>query len=174
MPLFLKNKIVFIHIPKTGGSSFTQVLRQNGDNPVFHHGFLNGHSAQHTTFRELKELNLIPEGFKIVSIIRHPYERFVSEYNYRKEYVPLQQFADRLFFHTEDWDNHNLGSSRFLDESNAEIIKFENYEEDFKRIIGLDMNIHTHKSKQIITINDLTSEIKKQIKHYWAKDFLYF
>jgi len=180
MPLFVKNKIVFIHIPKTAGSSIEQIYRDLEDDILFFSStdFINGHSPQHSTYLELKKWNMIPSDFRIISVIRNPYERFISEFNYQKghlgrDYLNLELFT-KSFFNPDnryDWDNHQLSCSEFLRSSNAEIIRFENLHEDFERLTGLKMNQHILKSKTELKFEDLDAKYKRIIEEFWKEDF---
>lgn len=180
MPIFLKNKFVFIHIPKTGGTSVEEEFKSRGDNPLFFSSeyFVNSHSPQHSTYDELNSWGLIPNDFKIFAVIRHPYERFISEYNYRYDEFkePLKDFTKRFcgwFRNEHDWDNHHLSCSDFLQNSkNVEILRFENLKEDFKKLTGFDLTKHEMKREKIITLQDLTDEIKERICSVWEKDFI--
>jgi hypothetical protein len=82
MVLCHNKKCIFIHIPKTGGTSIEHFLRENGKNELLLIGISsNNRSMQHYTAFELK-IN-IPYFFKIYykfSIVRNPYERLLSEY----------------------------------------------------------------------------------------------
>lgn len=183
MPIYLKNKIVFIHIPKTGGTSVKAIFEELGDSPLFYsiHNMVGTHSPQHSTYNELKGWNMIQNDFKIISIIRHPYERFVSEFNYRlsflKEAYTLKSFTNKFMSSLKNkyqWDNHNLSCSEFLDGADVEIIRFENLVEDFKRVTGLEMNKHKLKDKKILTIDMLPNITKLQIQDRWSEDFINF
>ena len=86
-----KHKIVFVHIPKTGGNSFQKNLYLNGS----YRGSLTTHAKQdftnrfeikdkftkskHQTLSEYNEICNI-EDFKIVTIIREPTHRLLSSY----------------------------------------------------------------------------------------------
>lgn len=181
MPLFIKNKYLFLHIPKTGGSSIEKEFKIRGDKPVFFSEitYLNGHSPQHTTYNELKSWNLIPDDFTVFTVVRHPYERFVSEYNYRQTEdwrESLEDFSKRflgMFRNEYDWDNHHLSCSQFLKFSeNVKILRFENLKEDFKNLTGWELIQHEMKKEKIITLADLTDEIKEKIYSVWKEDFI--
>lgn len=180
MPLFIKNKLVFIHIPKTGGTSIEEEFKNRGDEPLFFSSEykINNHSPQHSTYNELKNWNFIPDNFKVFTIIRHPYERFISEYNYR--YIKdlpesLTDFSKKFLGLCKNWDNHHLSCSEFIEGSkNIEIIKFENLQEDFKKLTKFSLTKHEMKRNKIINLKDLTPIIKEGIFNMWSKDFINF
>jgi hypothetical protein len=183
MPIYLKNKIVFIHIPKTGGTSVSAFFEELDDSAFFYSNtnLIGNHSPQHSTYKELNGWNLIHNDFKIISIVRHPYERFVSEFNYRlmflKETHTLESFT-KIFLDTFNnkyqWDNHNLSCSEFLEGADVDIIRYENIQEDFKRITGFELNKHKLKLEKLLTLEMLSEEIKQKIQDRWSDDFINF
>ena len=164
MPIF-DNKITFIHIPKSGGTTIEKFLVNEGYNMSLFTStgsiFINGHTPQHCTYLELKELGLLTD--KIFTIIRPEIERVVSEYFYVLEWRPevkklfngFDEFLD-IFLDKKNnliFDNHNLSNMDFLInekgeiEENIKIFDFFNYEEieDYIGIKGLN-RIHEMKS----------------------------
>jgi len=106
MPICNDKKIIFVHIPKTGGSSIEQSLGMNSENniyslspmkytniPVDRSKFMYTKGAlesmwyrtpQHLTITQL--FKIIPDAFtdeyKIFCVVRNPFERLVSEWAY--------------------------------------------------------------------------------------------
>jgi len=74
-------KIIFIHIPKTAGSSIEHLLRDEGRYELDFIGVRNGRSTHHYMGIELKLIlkDLYPKYYKF-SFVRNPYDRLVSEY----------------------------------------------------------------------------------------------
>lgn len=103
MPINRKFKTIFVHIPKTGGTSIEKILDmsrrnnfystnrkfdENTKNLIFDNFseeeklICSAKNMQHFTFLELKKLidpNFFDSAFKF-SIVRNPYARLVSEY----------------------------------------------------------------------------------------------
>jgi hypothetical protein len=155
MPIF-DNEYTFIHIPKTGGSSIECWLTDNNKKmSLFSIGkknLINGHSPQHCTFLELKELNLLTE--KVFTIVRPDVERVISEYFYLNQfsfgYNKFKNFDSFLDFFLDemnllDFDYHNVSTFDFLKNENNlidEKIKIFNFFEteeieDFFKLKGL-------------------------------------
>ena len=67
-----RNKILFLHIPKTAGSSITasQLKLDKVIHPIHQHG----------AWREIKEL--LTEDYYKIAFVRNPWDRFVSLYFY--------------------------------------------------------------------------------------------
>lgn len=103
MPLNHKLKVLFIHIPKTGGTSIIQMLDMTTQSqmnysgnikryPIIHKAYLPFFSTgeysnlltrppQHFTLKELKRIlgNSVDDYYKF-SVVRNPYARIASEY----------------------------------------------------------------------------------------------
>jgi len=74
-------KIIFIHIPKTAGSSIEHLLRDNDRFQLDFIGVRNGRSTHHYMGIELKLIlkNMYNKFYKF-SFVRNPYDRLISEY----------------------------------------------------------------------------------------------
>jgi|WetSurMetagenome_2_1015567.scaffolds.fasta_scaffold307182_2 hypothetical protein len=108
MPLFLKSKLCFIHIPRSGGSYIENLFHYNNDPGIFlsPYQYLNGCSPQHQQYELLKILNIIPDDFQTFAIIRDHIDRFVSEFNWLKlRYGGLSEEQKRQL------DNKSVGES---------------------------------------------------------------
>ena len=103
MPLLItpsKRILLFIHIPKTGGTSIKSNLRR-GVKVAFDDEFKKElpcppQHFQHEIMKRMGIENLVESSF---AIVRHPVKRFVSEYTYRKikdrkfRYIDIHTFA---------------------------------------------------------------------------------
>jgi len=90
MPYFKKINTLFIHIPKTGGTSVENYFYSKYNiKRTFSTLFstlqftINNHSFQHSTYLELfnnKEyLEIDFDNIKIFTIVRRPYDRIISD-----------------------------------------------------------------------------------------------
>ena len=74
-------KCIFIHIPKTAGTSIEQFLKDKGKHSIDYLGVRNNRSLHHLTAYELKmEIPGIFNNCYKFSIVRNPYDRLLSEY----------------------------------------------------------------------------------------------
>ena len=87
-----KNNLVFIHIPKTGGTSIHQWLSLQNNQTVSLWGCSNGIDYAHLTLSQaLTLLTSFPKDSFKIAFVRHPYDRIYSAYlqPYRQMYPDL-------------------------------------------------------------------------------------
>lgn len=82
----LKDKFVFIHVPKCGGTSVSDCLNGTAANKVYEH-----HTAEHLNYgrykRFLSDMGLSIKSFFVFSFVRNPYSRIYSHWKFlRKSY----------------------------------------------------------------------------------------
>ena len=138
MPLFLRHQVLFIHIPKCGGDTFSSRLEAAGDPPFLHvpdgSVTVNGHTPQHVTWRELQQMGwTTPPGFRVVTLVRHPVDRVVSAYRYakhfRSELGPYTRtpgaFLEHFYSNDPDvfrqFDQHNVAMRDFVTDANGKV-----------------------------------------------------
>lgn len=184
MPIF-NREFTFIHIPKCGGTTIEKFLTHNGYNMSLFTStgsiFINGHTPQHCTYRELDELNLLTD--KIFTIIRPEIDRVVSEYKYLKNkrhdiYCKFNGFDEFLDYflnknNTLMFDFHNLSNNEFLIDKNGivnkkiELINFFDTEkiENYLGLTGLcDFHEMVFVDEDEFKISDLQA---KRINNYY-------
>lgn len=95
MPVNYKNKIIFVHIPKCGGTSVEVFFNMRNKESLYStdENVINNvkYSLQHLTPNLIKEL--IPDiydDYTKFTIIRNPYERVLSEYVWQNIYFPIE------------------------------------------------------------------------------------
>lgn len=81
MQISRKNKLVFVHVPKTGG---TTIERSSLFDDARKHHLVGGHHAIDEMMYNAADRQI--DNFFKFSVIRHPCERFISAYNYLKFY----------------------------------------------------------------------------------------
>lgn len=200
MPYFKNYKILFIHIPKTGGESVAeyfykkyQLIRTmstlNSSNAGRNFTYY-GHSLQHLTYTEMyvnKDFFDIDfENLTIYTIVRNPYNRIVSDLLF---YKFINEFSDPNFIENEifkylnsndEYDNHKLPQYKFIfycDKiiENIKIIRTESLTKDMN-----DLGFGDFENKKNVTlgrhdyINLLTKNSIEMINKYYQLDFEYF
>lgn len=81
MPISDKNQSIFIHLPRSAGTSISEALEM----------YQRGHYSVQFYSREVPEKW---EEYKIFTVVRNPYDRFVSCYEYAK--------MDESYHHSKD------------------------------------------------------------------------
>lgn len=185
MPLF-NDELVFLHIPKSGGTSVERFLVDQGYTMKLFTStgsvFVNGHTPQHCTFRELQELNLLAP--RIFTILRPEEERVLSEYFYilqhrpdlRQRFQSFDEFLDLFLDYSNRhiFDYHNLSNRDFLLNSNGDIDPrihlFQFFDvagiEAFLGLKGL-ANYHEFKTEKTF---QLDSRIRRRIKDFYEQN----
>jgi chondroitin 4-sulfotransferase 11 len=188
-----KNKIIFAHIPKTGGTSVEKL-------------FPEGFGPQHHPLSWFKKQrpHIYKKYFKF-SICRNPYDKIVSEYFWHV-HDPLNQFKGRfqclsfnefvklffkidgsfLEFKYDGWfemhfETHRMPQTFFLDPvSDLDfIIRFENLQEDFdivceKIAIPQQQLPHQNKTKHKCYTEYYDDETREIVTKKYGLDIEYF
>lgn len=151
-----KNKLYFIHIPKTGGTTFHQILQKNLKTKLFNFNY--PYNYDFNTHNPLpKNINLKNKNF--VTILRNPLNRVYSFYidqlrNKKGRYhnlakKGLKNFCDKC------WESNNLYCRYFSGDLHlASKIYFEKAKKNLK-----DFN-------DVLIFENLNQEINNYIKKY--------
>jgi hypothetical protein len=205
MPYF-KNKdinVLFIHIPKTGGTSvdtyFSEKYNISEKNipkeDLYNYGIIEKkkYPLQHMTLNEImknKELfNITLKNIKILSIVRNPYYRIISEliYNHKMtiDYTKTQVYDKILELFKEYelnntiYDNHIKPQYLFLDNffiKNIIILHTESLKEDMHKNGYTDFKLHANKAHfdNIDYMSYLNDNSIRLINIFYRKDFIKF
>ena len=175
MPISHEHKAIFIHIPKNAGSSIELSMgMQFGDMHqtlwgVFAHRIV----LQHLTAAELKDNYVsrdIWDSYLKFAVVRNPWSKAVSEYNWYTRYGPTVPFyewvrslAARLkansCIHIEEF-GHNVEQYKFICEEKLlvdEVLYFENISLDFSCLCKrMNWNVslgHTDTTKSLSSLD---------------------
>lgn len=133
MPVFMKNglRILFVHVPKTGGTSVDELFRRSGYEISYHDPHIGERSLnavrrcspQHMHGSLLKQTFHLDRFDLVFMVVRHPMDRFRSELamqshdNLRASQAVVDRAAnDALDAYSADphaFDNHLLPQSDF-------------------------------------------------------------
>lgn len=185
-------KIIFIHIPKTAGSSIEHLLRDEGRYELDFIGVRNGRSTHHYMGIELKMIlkDLYPKYYKF-SFVRNPYDRLISEYfwcrikdvghKFNKTFDEFLDYVEdviknKKFFKPIEND-HFIPQYSFLFFNNKllvnNIFKYEDIE-TVSPLIKKRLKIKTtlqHLNKSVKNEITLTQEQKDRIYNLYKIDF---
>ena len=193
-----QKKCIFIHIPKTAGTSIEQFIKDNGQNHIELIGVSNNRSMHHYTAHELK--NIFPtlyNNYYKFSIVRNPYERLLSEYYWTP--VPNLGFksgrkkADFLYhvinivknnkYNENIYYDHFLPQYCFICNNNKKLVidqlfKYEDLiwvSQYLKKKLEINSDFpYLNKSKSSIKKDDWTHNQKEKIYKLYKNDFLLF
>jgi hypothetical protein len=162
-----EKKHVFLHIPKNGGTTLGEIL-----------GCYNPYAAEktkrpsrsfvgHLTYQETKALFAPDEALSFFCVVRNPWARVVSNYNYIKQTSPGKHGVKGLFkklkkgMSFEDFldDIVHSGQQKFkpqmdymVDENGVmvvdDVLRLEHYQEDLSAFLqkyGCEANIEAKK-----------------------------
>ena len=197
MPIYTKKNysILFIHIPKCGGSSFSDFLIRNKyEESLTVRGkaikdieFWKS-SPQHLHKDVLKKLLNFEKFDKIITIVREPFERLKSEYYWllksgiieEKGNIPGKWFDDLIEkYHTNKYiyDNHIRPQNEFLI-NESKVFKLE--EEGINKAIKYALNKAPYrvlnnkklkKTQKNEFIDNQFQEIEGKIKNFYSEDY---
>ena len=201
MPYFKNNKInlLFIHIPKTGGSSLekyfsvkfniplnkkslmsTEDIREYYDKPEINS------SLQHLTYNTInkyKDFFKIDESnIKILAIVRNPYHKVLSDLFYLKK-INSNSTKEKVYssiqvYLNENYDNHTTPQYKFITNENEELIEnlllihTETLNEDMNKLGYKDFNIKMNMNPNTVDYDKYLNEDSIiLINEVYKKDF---
>ena len=200
MYLDTKHKILFIHIPRTGGSwlgykmmDFCYPMYRGVGQEIFTKSGEKYPVGRHTTLEKIYSLqHLIQDDINTyykIAVSRHPYTRFISAFDYFKNITDtaerhnLKTLEDMMSWIEDGADKqHILPQSYWYDERFNNFYKFENIED-----LNLQLWIPKwHNSDTIIQKGKrrgiqkskhkakLSEKLKERIFKFYNKDFYLF
>ena len=179
-----KCSLIFIHIPKTGGTSITEVCAKRkipwkypDDNSVDKCGCRVHHLPPTSKIKEY--------GKPIFAVVRNPYTRAISEYKYKNKktsvsglnlYIEkcLSDSSKNQYAHGCHWMPQYL-YTKYCDH----ILYFENLDQEFSDLMtkyDLDYKLPKRNvSKGVkLTISDISFKNIKSINIFFKQDFEQF
>jgi hypothetical protein len=206
MPINRSYKILFVHIPKCAGTSIEKILDMSTTNEYFSHmriknsrihipvekfneeEYLNcvNKPPQHMTYNEMcKAIDGVDQFFKF-SIVRNPYTRLVSEYEYVKtfknETTTFEKFIQCLDYEKskriELFHGHLETQTCYLENFDGKIYQFENIQEcidDLKQYSPVTIIPHANKREYTKPYMEYyTQELLEKVQKFYQEDFINF
>ena len=206
MPVNRNYKTLFVHIPKCAGTSIEKILDMSTLNEYFSHKRIHSNgmqvptekftkeeytncvnkTPQHMTYNEMsKVIDNIDSLFKF-SIVRNPYSRLVSDYeyakNFNKEAATFKQLINCLDYEKAKriklFDGHLETQTSYLENFDGKIYRFENIQEcidDLKQYSPVTIIPHANKreyTKQYMEY--YTPELLEKVQKFYIEDFINF
>lgn len=155
MPISRSKNLIFIHIPKNAGESIEKSLGMyKGAHWESYWGVVNGNVVlQHLTATELKMLlndDFFWQDAVKFAVVRNPWSKAVSEYNWYLRYGPpcefsewLRGLADRIRINTQInilETAHNVEQYKFIYDEHGQcmvdhVLRFESIQNDFGQLM---------------------------------------
>ena len=202
MPYYKDINILYIHIPKTGGTTieseikkkYKQTLYSRKTNNILPFPF-NRISLQHQFFRIIKFykniLNVNFNNLKVFTIVRNPYDRIISDLFWfkliKKSSTPEEVYKviKYKYLNNNNLDNHNRPQWKFICNYKNELIDFikifytENLNDSNNELNNfLGFKINTNNIKLNGGVKDyskyLNNNSKELIYNFYKKDFELF
>lgn len=167
MPISHQYKCLFIHIPKTGGTSVESALGIFGDWKIEDQNLLFGkieseeikrlgyksHFLQHLTYDQCLSIKEIPKEYLRFSFVRNPWDKMVSIYSNpdnnlieiaKKKGINIQNISfDKFINVIKDIEHIHLEEQhKFICDEAGEILidfigRFESLSQDFNKLCSL-------------------------------------
>jgi hypothetical protein len=180
------NNFIFVHIPKTGGNSITKALKDYSIDRIKFirrgNGILlaNMGLEKHCSLSEYSKVIDTDVYFKF-SVIRNPYDRFLSWFYYEKKYFDYGGDMKQFFFTMCDTSLFRSQYELLKPAENKNgidfLLRYENLKSDFKILctkLNVDVRLgHINNSKKPEYVS-LEPDVKKLIREYFEMDFEYY
>ena len=186
------HKFVFIHVPKTGGTSIEHRIDidiHNSDNKFILNGWDEnlGKWLHHLTFEEVITSFPHLSDYFYFAFVRNPWDRCISSFFYsQRRQRPKGSLKDFLLFHNFKDKSHSISQYDFIfNNQNSKQIdfigRFENLQKDFD-IVCNKVNLSPQKLpiknksqyKDYHYTEYYDSETRKIVAEKYAKDIEYF
>ena len=190
-------QLIFIHIPKTGGTTVEKRLKLTNLNNLYSTSlFENNRTLQHMTWD--KYVEKYPEKFKYYktfSMVRNPYCRFISSYNWfppqtgmgKLSGQTLDQYINIVAWHvlTKEFNKtpfheHHIPQWKYVCDEDGKLMidtlfKQEKYHE-VDMFLEKELGCNNKDNYEIGPRHNivLTKKQKKQIHSLYKKDFEIF
>ena len=190
-----KRKLVFIHIPKNAGTTFKSVLYSTHGDVEWERPFTDEKKYTHTPLKSFYASFPESKDYKVITIIRNPYERALSWYSYyrtptyynRHPQMRAVHYAQQPFLEFLKWYNRSFKSKWEMlpqvwwythkNKLHSDYqIRFENLEQDINKVSKeLEMDItfkipHNNKSSESFTVGDVYCDESISIINEWYKE----
>ena len=155
MPISHDLKIIYVHIPKTGGGTIEKSLgifgQDNNGSLELNYNILYGKETnkflQHLTIQEINEIKKKEfDNYKKVSFVRNPYDKIVSEYFWRIQIYGKKKIEFKKYLFEEVIPRKN-GKNIFIKNfyKNEDLVPLLDihYLDQYKFLINRDGNFCT-------------------------------
>jgi len=202
MPYFKNDNInlLFIHIPKTGGSSLEEYFSYKYNIPLNNkslylflsteneenNNIIIDSSLQHLSYETIMKykeyFQIDASNIEIISIVRNPYNRIISDLFFFKK-INIDSSKEDVYnevvtYFTEYNDNHVTPQYLFITDENKQLIKdikllkTESLTDDMINLGYTDFNIISNANPNKLEYDDyLNDESINLINNFYEEDF---
>lgn len=201
MPYYKSKKILFIHIPKTGGTVIENEIKKKSRQTLYcrvkHNSLLpfpfNKCSLQHqfytTLYKFRNKLNINFNNIKVFSVVRNPYNRVISDLFWykliKKDYdsTKVYNVIKNKYLNKNNLDNHNKPQYKFVTDEmgvlipNIKIFKTEQLNQsndNLSNFLGLKINVKKEGGVNKNYSRYLNNDSIAIINDFYKKDFELF
>lgn len=174
--------LIFIHIPKTAGTTIDRIGKK--------HGYQWRYNEKSNLYNCNCNLWHLPPTQKIKEyqiptfcVIRNPYERIISEYKFRNSKYSVEGL-NKYISKCMDWldkdpyiyDCHWIPQYQYLTYCDH-VLHFEHLQEEFDSLmkkynLPIVLDLHRNQSKPSeVSVKDISSDNIKRINQYYQHDF---
>jgi hypothetical protein len=202
MPYYGKPNILFIHIPKTGGTVIENEIKKIYEERLFNTNrfFLenildppyNSITPQHqfyTTIYKYRDiLNINFNKIKTFTVVRNPYDRIISDLlwskkiNEKNNSREVYEIIINKYIFMDNLDNHNKPQYKFITDENLNLIpnikifyceRLNDTNNELNDFLGFDINIKQENVNKDYS-KFLNEKSIKLINDIYKKDFELF
>ncbi|MBC8421853.1 MAG: sulfotransferase family 2 domain-containing protein [Pelagibacteraceae bacterium] len=192
-----KRQLLFIHIPKNAGTTFKNILYSTHGDVEWQKPFGTKKKYTHQPLKSFVASFPECKDYKVITIIRNPYERALSWYTYyrtpsyynKHPQMRSIHYAQQSFLEFLKWYDRNFKSKwEMLPQTwwyshkkklhSDYQIRFENFNNDINKLcdeLNMDLSFdipHNNKSKESLEVKDVYSDESISIINRWyEKDF---
>lgn len=199
MPYFKNENILFIHIPKTGGTSIDSYFLNKYNEEVgvdkLIHPFIKyknvayQHLQLQVIYNQRNEFNIDFDNIQIITIVRNPYHRIMSELAFlhlvkddTSPEITYEHIQNLIIQHNYGIlrDNHIRSQYDMLTlngkiPDNIKILRTENLNQMMHDMGYIDFNLYEHTTSLTKPyMSYLNKESIELINKFYEKDFEYF
>jgi hypothetical protein len=185
-----ERELIFLHPSKTGGTSIEVALCGSKNlTPELkqEYAIWSSGSQQHWPLVKLLEHRPEAAHYRQIATTRHPYDRFVSEFNYQLAGNRYKKSHFERLYKNRDlngtiksgalwecqWPWHGAKQCLYVGPS-TELLRCDTLTEDWNKLFPDIPLPHCMKSRHYASVDDLDEDARKEIFRRYEDDFKFF
>lgn len=186
------HRLLFVHIPKTAGTSISKTLTPEASLkhplclPNTKHETIESFIARHSM--------AVFKSYYSFAVVRHPLQRFIAHFTYLKSHPDkfpelqgidnLDSYVDAIKANRQDVIRKKervMAQGQYIVIDGAihvnEVIRFEKLDEQFENLcqrVGLQGKNLVHENKSMVAAGSPSATVSRFVDDYYADDFALF